>query len=379
MSFNRILILAAVATLVVIAGVLGWYLWFMSNSTQSPDESAQKAILLDRAYSHLTSGDYQSALEGAIKLTGDADPTVSIRAQRMVNEANFLIGTRESRILAVQGAKSLFTRLEGYPEDQGLVVAGLLNYLSMTPESYIFDEIFTSGPFSAFLVKNSYIDSIKSLADYSLSLKPTTTALARVGWWHADKILEISKSYGHDTSAKKVAADEILKILESRQSLFLQEVALSTNDSMSRANFYFWQASLYQAVARVYPDYIDEALQSLQVLHHEYEVTSSEAGEGLAAIAVLIPYAELYYAQALYEVAGETSLPQVREHLFALIEAVEANPDVHRASFISMIQRQAAQAPQYQLFRHPTYARFIEEVPEFRIFLESYGWSRAAE
>lgn len=379
MSLNRILILTTVVLLMSV-GVTGWYLWFTPNSTQSTEESSQKAELLDRAYRHLSSGDYEEALDEAIKLTGDVDPTVSIYAQRVVNEANFLTGSKESRVVAVQGAKNLFTRLEGYPEDQGLVIVSLLNYLSMAPESYIFDEIFNEGPFSTFLVKGSYIDSVKNLAEYSLSLKPTTAALARVGWWYADQILEVSRSYGLDATSKKEAADEILRILESRESLLSQEPAAGlSNDSLARANFYFWQASLYQAVARVYPEYIGEALRSLQALHNEYDATVSETGRGLSGVAVLIPYAELYYAQALYEVEGDTSMPQVREHLGTLIKTVEADPGMHRASFIGLIERQAAQAPQYQMFRQPTYARFIEEVPEFKVFLESYGWSRVAE
>ena len=379
MSFNRVLILATIVVTLAIGGVLLWYWQSLLLGTQPIDDSAQKAETLDRAYSHLIAGNHQAVLEEALKLVNDADPVVSIRAQRMVNEANFLTGTQASRLAAVRGSKDLFLRLEGYPEDQGLVIVSLLNYLSMAPESYIFDEIFNEGPFSAFLVKGSYIGSVKNLAEYSLSLKPTTAALARVGWWYADQILEVSNSYGLDSSAKKMAADEILSILASRQDLFVQEIGASKGDSLARANFYFWQASLYQAVARVYPEYIGEAFQSLQALHNEYDTTVSETGEGLAAIAVLIPYAELYYAQALYEVEGDTSMPQVREHLGTLIEIVEADPGMHRASFIGLIERQAAQAPQYQMFRQPTYARFIEEVPEFKAFLESYGWSRAAE
>lgn len=380
MSFNRILIFAATGILLVIIGVLGWYSWLVLNNPQPPDESAQKTELLDRAYSQLSSGDYQGALEEAIKLTGDANPSVSIRAQRVVNEANFLIGTKESRIVAVQGAKSLFTRLEGYPEDQALVITSLLNYMSMAPDSYIYNEIFAPGPFSALVVENDYLSTVKNLAEYSMSLKPTTTALVRVGWWHADKILEVSRRYGLDDAAKKAAADEILKIISESQVLITKEIASGEPlNPMMRPNFYFWQASLYQAVARVYPKYIDQAGDSLSALRYEYESTRRQDGGYLATIAVLIPYAELYYTQALYEVEGETSLPRVKDHLVALIETVEANPDIHRAGFIGMIERQSSLLAQYRIFNHPTYVRFIEQVPEFRIFLESYGWSAAAE
>ncbi len=381
MHINRTLLLVATAlTGIAIVGVLLWYWLLLSAQAPAVDYSAQKLEMLNQASDYLLAGNYRTAMEEAIRLTGDDDPFVSIRAQLILNEANFMIGTRESRLAAIQGSKSLFIRLEGFPEDQALIATNLLNYLSMAPDSYVFNEIFSSGPFSSFVVADDYLSTVKNLAEYSVSLKPTTTAIARIGWWHADKILEISRVHGLSVEERKMEADEILKIISDHKNLLTQEIANHEDlNPMLKPNFYFWQASLYQAVARVYPDYIDEASQSLQALHNEYEATSSEATEGLAAIAVLIPYAELYYAQALYEVAGETSLPQVREHLIALIEAVEASPDVHRASFINMIQRQAAQAPQYQMFQHPTYARFIEEVPEFRIFLESYGWSRAAE
>ncbi len=379
LGLNRKLLMAAVvSTMFAIGGVLYWYWYSTSDQPVNSADMAAKEAMLEKTSQLLSAGDYQAVLEEANELLQDSDPAISIRAQRFANEANFMIGSRESRLAAVRGTEDLFIRLDGYPEDQGLVVANLLNYLSMAPEGYIFDEIFNEGPFSAFLVKGSYIDSIKNLAEYSLSLKPTTTALARVGWWHADKILEVSRSYDLDATAKKAAADEILSILASRQTLFAQETDAAGDDSLAGANFYFWQASLYQAVARVYPEYISEALESLQALHGEYDA-SKELGNGLSTIAVLIPYAELYYAQALYEVEGETSLSQVKERLAILIETVEADPDIHRAGFIAMIERQAAYAPRYQMFRQPTYARFIEEVPEFKVFLESYGWSPATE
>lgn len=381
MRLNHIVLLIATAVIgIAIVGVLLLYWLSLSTRTPSVDSSAQKLEMLNQASDYLLVGNYRTARDEAVKLTGDADPFVSIRAQIILNEANFMIGTRESRLAAVQGAKNLFTRLEGYPEDQALVITSLLNYMSMDPDRYIFNEIFAPGPFSAFVVKNDYLGTVKNLAEYSVSLKPTTTALARVGWWHADKILNISRVHGLSEVERKATADEILKIIADHKDLLTQEITNhETLNPMLKPNFYFWQASLYQAVARVYPEYIDEASDSLAALHNEYESTRGQDGGYLATIAVLIPYAELYYAQALYEVEGETSLPQVREHLVALVETVETNPDIYRTSFIGMIERQSSLAAQYRIFNHPTYSRFIEQVPEFRIFLESYGWSSAAE
>lgn len=377
-NLNRVLILTAGLVILAIAGILLWQWQSFLVNQGVPGESSRQSEMIDRANELMSAGDYQAALEEASKLLSDSNPSISIRAQRLANEANFLIGTKESRIAAVRGAKDLFVRLEGYPEDQALVIVSLINYLGIASDAYVYEEVFARGPFEAFLVPNSNVDSVKKLAEYSLTLKPTTTALARVGWWYADKILEVTRSYDLDEQAKRAVADEILKIIETRRNLLPQEINAAPSSYMLKTNFYFWQASLYQAVARVYPQYIKEAEESLAALRQEYESNIGQNGKPLATIAVLIPYAELYYAQALFETKGEESLPEVKEHLSALVAVVKTDPETHRGGFIALIESQASLPPRYQIFNHPTYSRFIEETPEFKTFLESYGWSPAS-
>ncbi len=313
--------------------------------------------------------------EAVIHSSAGADHAV---ARSIVDSGKFMTGETDARIQAIRLTKETYVRETGNAYNQSLQVNKLLGYINSGFEPYVFDEVFAGEPFQKFHIEGDIAGSIRALAEHSITLNPTTESLFRLGQWNADRIRDLYGDWGATPEEKEQYANDILRIIAAADELIDSEMATVEGrpfDYTVQPRFFFWKSYLYGAAARVQPEYLEDAKIALDNLVQSYETTVDASGKPYPVIATRLPYGYFSYAWSLYEVAGERALPDVRENLDALVDIIEANPNIHAGAYLSAVREAAARSPENQARYYRGYLELAKVSPRFKTFLESYGWT----
>lgn len=299
----------------------------------------------------------------------------NLTALSVYDTSSFMTGNATSRINAIRATKEHYTRAAGDPYTQALQVNKLLGFYNSARENYVYDEIFAGEPFQNFLVPGDKIGSIRKLAEHSIALSPTTAAIFRLGQWNAEQIEKAGTSVS--VEERELYADNILDVIASADKIIDSEtVAIEGRpfDYTIKSRYFFWKSYLYSAVARVQPQYLEDAKVNLNELVAYYDTTRNENGEKYPLIATRLPYAYANYAVALMDIHGEEARPEIEKSLNALIALIAEDPEIHKGEYLALIRRGVAASEIDPQQASANYRELAQMHPPFKAFLESYGW-----
>ena len=233
----------------------------------------------------------------------------------------------------------------------------------------VYEYIFSKDEFSEFR-KEVPADSVRALAEHSLSLKPTSHAHFFVANWYAGELLDNEEL--EDDTAREYAitlADEVAKaeevfLTEERPRLAQQVLGIS-----GVPFFFHWKGFLLGAAAGAQSRYLTDALNSFDQVFDFYTRYSQAA-----LIETILPYSHFYKAAYLNAYAGEDKSDEVRAHLGALVERVLSKQSIHETGFISFVKIESVRAESEQDHNHRWFRELAEVSPRFKDFLERHGW-----
>ena len=301
---------------------------------------------ISEAVSLVGAGDYDAAITASEVVLNSVDSGSEYNKARSVHDvAQFATGERDKRIAAIRSVKETYLLNADDPFAQSRNVNALLGYLNAGFEQYVFDEVFRGEPFAKFYIAEDRATSIRSLAEHSFELAPSTESLFRIGQWYSDRIRNLYGDWNATPEEKARYTDEILKLLDQSDELLTTELAETNGhlfQNMIEPRYYFWHSYLYAVVAREKPEYLMNAKRSLEKLEDIYNTRLDANGNKQAIIGTRLPYAYANYAWALYEVTGEAGYPEARQNLDALIALVHENPEAHVGYYVSLIKKNIA-------------------------------------
>ena len=279
---------------------------------------------------------------------------------------------------AIRQAKERYIFEEGNPVAQAAITNRILEYLQAYDEA-VFTETFTGPPFSPLLAEGDFQTSVKNLAEHSLSLWRTSTALLQVAQWHAtqgirhyDGFIKLSKS---EIEAHR---DAVVEALEEADALYAEEERMIKGQVFAPLylqNFFFFRGYLYGVLSLYDKKYLSESDYSFQQVTGLYEDSLDAEGVGAAMLETRVPYALL--DQALFWRAADPkgNKETIKANLDRIAQMVNNRPDIHERFFSSFISQ--VQGYQTGLGMWLTASR-IERVsqfsPAFRDFLEENRW-----
>jgi len=326
----------------------------------------------------IESGDFAQAAQQAEAFLEKGGREGANVARSALDVGTFYTGSYENRIKAIQLTKEFIRSLEGDPYSQALQVNKLLSYIQIAADGRINREIFTGEPFKNFWVPEDLSSSIKNLAEYSLSLYPTTNARFHTAVWYVDRIRNIRGAWNATDAEKKLYANEILRIIDVADQSFAESersIAGRPFDYTERFHLLFSKVYFYSAVSRVYPQYLKEVKESFVALEKEYEAVRARTGGVNAFAATRMPDAYVAYAGALQQVAGRSAYAEVSATLDKLVEFVESDPKPHEGVYLTFIRQDRSKLTKATRERaFSVYYDLAVAHPPFRAFLERNGW-----
>ncbi len=361
--------LGLVALVIVLLYVMGFVL--KSSVPLTPIENVQAGNAVDLA----ASGKFSEALVEAERINAESQGTNAV-ARSVIDTSKFLTGDSQSRIEAVRYTKESYAAYTGNGLNQALQVNKLLGYLNSGFEQYVFDEVFSGEQFSQFIVPGDKASSIRKLAEHSIELYPTTSALFRIGQWDADRIRDLYGEWNATEAQKMTYANDILRIIAEADALIASETQQIDGrpfDFMVEPRYLYWKSYLYGVVARVRPEYIQESKNALVALEQVFETSRDENGNKIPLISTRLPYGYYSYALTLHEVKGSEAKAEIQQTLDALVTLVESNPGIHEGSYLSFIREFASRSRENQERYYKGYLELAEVHPPFKEFLQEHG------
>lgn len=299
----------------------------------------------------------------------------NLTALSVYDTSSFMTGNAAARINAIRTTKEHYIRAENDTYTQALQVNKVLGYYNSARENYVFDEIFAGEPFQRFLVPGDKMGSIRKLAEHSIALSPTTAAIFRLGQWNAEQIEKAGAEVSQEE--KQLYADNILDVISSADKIIDSETQAIEGrpfDYTVKARYFFWKSYLYGAVARVQPQYLEEAKRNLDALVAYYNSTLNEDGSRYPLIATRLPYGYADYAVTLMKIHGEDAQSDIAASLDAMIALINENPEIHKGEYLALVRRGVAASEVDPAKASANYRALAQMHPPFKAFLESYGW-----
>lgn len=330
--------------------------------------------MVNAALESADAGDFKAARSESLEIVRSSRGD-NLTALSVYDTSSFMTGSAAARVSAIRTTKEHYARATNDPYTQALQVNKLLGYYNSARENYVFDEIFSGDPFQNFLVPGDKVGSIRKLAEHSITLNPTTAAIFRLGQWNAEQIEKAGDTLSQ--KEKQLYADNILDVIASADKIIDAETAAIEGrpfDYTVKARYFFWKTYLYGAVARVQPQYTEEAKRNLNELVAYYNTTLSDTGERYPLIATRLPYGYADYAVMLMKVHGEEAKSEIAASLDAMISLINENPEVHNGEYLALVRRGVAASEIDPEKASANYRALAQMHPPFKAFLESYGW-----
>lgn len=379
-TYSRILILIIIGLFVLTMSVA---IFIFGGShivqTEYASLSAEERIALHSAAELTQQGLFKEASDALrVLASSETDSLGNMLAQASIETSNFLSGESDAQIRAVESAKHRYLVSADYPPEQVRIINELLAYIGMNSvgEDDVYDAIFSNEPFSHLRIDGDRAGSLRALAEYSYELSPTTDALFRIAWWHADRLLNIYGSWEVSETEKVSHRTAIQKMLTQAEMLVVKEkeaTALRQNP-MLMPRYHFWRSTLFGVLARFEPIYFERMGAERDLLRALYESSGALDGTHHVGTAILVPYVDLYYAQALYEHDPEdVSWDMITPILDDMITVVDTNPAIHRAGVLKLFAHIASLSPEEQQRQYAHYVAFAKAVPSFSDFLSRSG------
>ena len=357
------IILGAIAALVLFSYVLGIFRAdiFTDIFSRGDDTSAK----IEQAVGYTSLGEFPTAVTFAREALASGE---NFAAQEALDVSLFSQGGKENRIEAIRSVKSNYMK-STRPDYRALQINLLLGYIMAGREKYVYKEVFSGEPFESLKVPGEWYDSVRNLAELSLSNYPTSAAKFRVGLWYVDKIKNAKTA-----AEKKQYADDLVKVIKEAEEILPVETALREGagfDYMTEARFHFWVSFLYGEAAAGDLKYLAESDAALQRLVAYYESTLDKNGQRIPLIAARLPDAYITHAKSLYRLKGGSAEAQIRADLNALIAIIREKPSVHEGLFISLLRTVATKEGPGK----DEYIALAKMHPPFAEFLREYGWT----
>lgn len=368
-----------VAVVVAFVAVLGFFIIIVTpgaffDTIRGVFISEERNRFLEEALHLAGQGDFNRAQQYA-RIALETDNTEE--AQSALEVGLFFSGVEDQRIEAVRLAKESYLNATD-PLIKAIQINKLFGFINAGSERYIFNEVFSGEPFEQFLVKGDRSVSLRNLAKHSLSLYPTTDALYRIAYWHADRIGDIWGTWNTTADEKSTHADEILRLVGEADILLTSQKQILAGepfDYMIQARHLFWKSYLYGYVARVRPEYLTESKKALDELERYYEISLDENGNRYPLIAARLPSAYVSYARTLYEMQEAEASGEIGTTLDEMIALIDENPGVHEGAFLSTIRRDDIATTTNRRRGSGVYRALAELHPPFKEFLMRYGWT----
>lgn len=363
--------LVAVVLLAVGAGAVALFVYGPSSAVPQ-----QQAAEVQSIQDLIKQGDYSRASMSAQEIaaaTTDADAYLT--AQRLEAYSRFMTGLTEERLAAVQ------ITMDNYHADvqagnvrrQARDISRLLEYVTASREQAVFDAVF-SGPLATYNMNGDLAASLTALANYSMSLSPTTIAAFTSTVSHLYPLNNFDKVYNLTPAEKKEHAEALLPLIERAKSVYASESRIPGNtDIMGPARYHYWLGVLYGALATVDPQYLDESEAAFQEIFNYYDSARDENGNPYPLIESRLPMADYNWALYIYKVTGDERKADIAMHLDRLIARVQANPANYENQFLPLIRQMVLGTA---LSQKESFLALADVHPPFASFLASYGLTR---
>lgn len=364
--------LGAIALTALGIGAIALYLY--GSISDEPRTAANTEF--ESIQSLIVRGSYDQAA-GQAESSGKtaADEAELLTAQRLESYSRFMTGQTEEQLKAVE------LTLQAYAKDvqagdlrrQARDISRLLEYVTASREQQVFDRVF-SGPFVSYRAESGLADSLASLANYALSLSPTSIAAFTSTVAHLYPMTDFDKKYGITAEQKKKHADALFPLIEKAKTIYASEMRIPGNtDIMAPARYHYWLGILYGAIATVYPEYLDESEASFKAIFDYYETTLDENGDKYAIIESRLPMADYNWALAISRVDGVKRKDDVAMHLDRLITRVRSNPSNYENQFLPLVRRMVLGTAVNQ---KESFMKLADMHKPFADFLAEYGLTR---
>ena len=282
-SARKMYSIFAAAILAIIAGFAYFYFQLSPDTAQRwvPDTPIE-----------IVNARRSGNLEEALRLRDEIRSTETTKERRALADINVwnvefkMTGDINDKIEALNDLKEVFWD----PEVDVRVRVMALNQMSSAfcgsgRDPAVFEAIYQERPFSKYLAPGDPDLSAKNLAEYSLSLYPTSYAAIRVVRWYSEQILDKSLA----TSTREQYLEESKKYLTLADELIQKEISDEPEivDSTCYIIYRYWRAMTLARLARAvgapydaqYREAFDSLIADLQnrkqdVLAYEYNFYS---------------------------------------------------------------------------------------------------------
>lgn len=364
--------LIAIALLLIggVAAVV--YLYAPSKITNTSSDMSDLTTL----QSLVTQGDYARAAQEAANIaskTSDAD--AKAKAERLESYSRFMSGLTEEQVKAVG------TTMKTYQADvqsgdirrQARDISRMLEYVTASRDQAVFDAVF-SGPFATYEVEGDLGASLTALANYSMSLTPTTIAAFTSTAEYLYPLSNFDKVYTLTASEKKEAVQKLLPLIDRAKSTYATETRIpGYNDVMGPARYNYWLGIIYGAMATVDSQYLDESEAAFQEIFNYYDTARDANGAPYALVESRLPMADYAWANTIFKVTGTTRKDDIAMHLDRLIARVSAKPENFENQFLPLIRKMVLGTAMSQ---KESFLALADVHKPFADFLESYGLTR---
>jgi hypothetical protein len=380
----------AFVVLLIVGIVAGLLLW--DNRRQADGFSYVDRILgairgenhdklLADTLATLDQGDYSGAASSSKALLSEL-PSDSVEfyiAHSVLEVATFFAGSREEqRKEGIRLVKQTYLNAQTDFE-KALQVNELLGYIMAGREQFVIDEIFTGEPFGSFYDPNDWIQTIKNLAEHSISLHPTPEAVFRIGFWNTEKLVVGLRAETLTDEERDMYVQGTLDAVAEAERIYPEYLARMQGRALSymiTPRYYFWRGYLLRKVAIVEPEYAELSVRADRDLLISYETTLDQYGNRLPLIAARIPYMRFDRATYLIEhKRGPEIVMRIKNDLDEIMALIRENPAAHEGHFVSLIRTQASlsESERQEANSYLRFARVARLHEPFKTFLEGYG------
>lgn len=365
------IVLVAIVLLLVGAGAVALYVY-----RPSMDSALQPTAEVQSIQDLIKQGDYSRATMSAQEIAAaTTDANAYLTAQRLEAYSRFMTGLLEERLAAVQlTIDSYHTNTqEGNVRRQARDISRLLEYVTASRDKAVFDAVF-SGPFATYNMDGDLAASLTALANYGMSLSPTTIAAFTSTVSHLYPLNNFDKVYNLTNAQKQEHVQALLPLIERAKTVYASESRIPGNtDIMGPARYHYWLGSLYGAMATVDSQYLDESETAYQEIFNYYDSARDENGKPYPLIESRLPMADYNWALYIHKVTGTERMDDIAMHLDRLITRVQANPSNYENQFLPLIRSMVLGTA---LSQKESFLSLADIHPPFAEFLASYGLSR---
>lgn len=339
-GFSTLYLVAVVIALVVVA-TFGAYLYSQyQDGMDIPVVSTNPYQNITELIHSSSFADAASAARTAANQATEQD--AQLHAKHLEATALFMQGEDSEQIEAVRIMKQNFLQHadEGNKIKQADDINFILKAMTTSRDDQVFEEAFT-GTFAQYRVGDDKQASLAKLAEYSVSLNPTTVALFTTAYPHVEALEALDGAVLTDAQ-KKEHADALLDISRRADEIIEQELAVSTNP-LDVVTYYYWTGIIYGLAATVYPEHLSSAEAAFKATFDYYDARRDTGGNRLPIVESRLPLTDLMWAMTIYRLAPEDRRVDIESHLDRIISMVSANPSRFENQFLPRLRRTAEQ------------------------------------